>query len=83
MSIKTGNNIGLMRKLVRNYNDIEIEQCMKSQISTGCNACLQASDGGETMNLLAKAGFMHSLINEGYSMSDALRELGKRMRVFQ
>lgn len=72
-----------MRKLVGNYNHIAIEQCMESQINSGCNACLQTSDGGEAMNLLAKAGFMHSLINEGYSMSDALRELGKRMRVLK
>ena len=82
MNINKTNNIGLMRKLVDNYNQNEIEQCIENQINIGCNACLQITDNDETINLLAKAGFMHSLISDGYTINNALRELGKRLRVF-
>ena len=82
MSINQNSNIGRMRQLVNQYSHIEIDRCIEEQINTGCNACLQISNNVEMVNLLAKAGFMHSLISSGYNMNDALREMGKRMRLF-
>lgn len=82
MNINQNSNIRIMRQLVNQFSHIEIERCIKQQINTGCNTCLQISDNEEMVNLLAKAGFMHSLISSGYKVNDALRELGKRMRVF-
>jgi len=82
MSINTANSIGLMRELVGNYNHREIERCIENQINIGCNVCLKTTNGHDAMNILARAGFMHSLMNDGCSMKDALRELGKRMRVY-
>lgn len=81
MSINKTNNIGRMRKLVVNYSHKEIEQCIESQIKTGFNICLQTIDGSDAVSILAKAGFMYSLISDGYSMNAAIRELGKRTHV--
>jgi hypothetical protein len=61
----------------------EIEQCIENQLNNGCNICLQKVDGADAVSILAKAGFTHLLLSEGYNITNALRESGKRMRNLQ
>jgi hypothetical protein len=44
------------------------------------NPCYTKQDEVEVINVLAKAGLVSDLMQKGYSLKGAMRELGRRMR---
>ena len=74
---------GLVRNIVKQYNQAELELCLNNQLSSQCNTCMANDDAEFTVNILARAGFVKKLQRQGYSLNQAMRELGKRMRALQ
>jgi hypothetical protein len=73
--------IAEVRRLATVYGSEDIEQCMKQVLSEKVNSCYSGDDPAEVMNVLAKAGFVRDRMQQGCSLSEAMRELGKRMRI--
>lgn len=72
-----------IKELSKRFTPEQIEGCITQQLETGENVCLRDESSEEIINELAKARFIRSLMNEGMSLADALRELAKRMRQAQ
>lgn len=73
--------ISLIRKLTSTFGRLEIEDCINTQITTGSNSCLLEGKHEETINILAKAGHISSMMDEGATLNTALRDLGRKMRL--
>lgn len=74
--------IAAVRELAKHFSVAELQACMEQQHETGNNGCHNKEEKQATMNLLAKAGFVASQMTKGLSLNKAMRELGRRMRVF-
>ncbi len=78
-------NIGVIhikdvKELAKRFTPEQIEGCITEELQTGRNVCLTGSDAETVINELSKAEFIRSLIEQGMSLPDALRELARRMR---
>lgn len=69
-----------LKKLVEKYSPQQLENCILQQISKGENECNLVSDTDEVINELSKAEVVRELMDGGKSFSEALRELGRRIR---
>jgi hypothetical protein len=69
-----------LKLIVEKYSLEQLEACIQQQIAKGENACniIDASD--EVMTTLSKAEVVRELMDQGKSFSEALRELGRRIR---
>ena len=72
-----------IRELANHFSAEAIENCMQLALEGKENPCFQAGKLEEMMNVLAKASFVREQIEQGSSLGDAIRELGKRMRAAQ
>ncbi len=72
-----------IKKLSKRFTPEQIEGCITQQLETGENVCLRDESSEKIINELAKARFVRSLMDEGLSLADALRELARRMRQIQ
>lgn len=77
-------HIAEIRELARRYSPDQLEECINRQLSEGDNPCdEQGGSTEEIINVLAKAEFVRARINEGMSLGEAIRELGRRIRAAQ
>lgn len=72
-----------IKELSKRFTPEQIEGCITQQLETGENVCLRDESSEKIINELAKARFVRSLMDEGLSLADALRELARRMRQIQ
>jgi len=76
-------HIGEIRELARRYSPDELEDCINRQLAEGSNPCDENGSTEEIINVLAKAEFVRTRTNDGMSLGEAIRELGRRIRAAQ
>jgi len=69
-----------LKKLVERYTAQQIESCILQQVSKGANECNVVDEADEVIAALSKAEVVRELMDEGRTFSEALRELGRRIR---
>jgi hypothetical protein len=72
-----------IRDLAGRFSPEQIENCIKQQIEDGVNVCLVNQSTDAVVGELAKAEFVRNLMDSGMSLTDAFRELARRMRQLQ
>jgi len=73
-----------VRELAQRFSEDQIEGCIHHQLDEGSNPCAPDGTAEEAMGVLAKAEYVRHLMDEGgYSLSAAIRELGRRIRRMQ
>ncbi len=72
-----------IRDLAQRFTPGEIEGCISDQLATGENVCLRNASTEQVINELSKAQFVRNLVEQGMQLSDAVRELAKRIRRVQ
>ena len=74
------NQITQIKGVLSAFTSNEIAACLDGQIKSDCNLCIMGSDSMAMVNVLTKAHYISGLIEQGYTMKDALRKLGSQMR---
>jgi len=69
-----------MKKLVEKYTYEQIDACIKQQLAKGENECNVVDSMNEVIESLSKASVIREMMDSGIKFSDALRELGRRIR---
>jgi|GEM_PF-317063 len=69
-----------LKKLTEKYSAEQITSCIQQQLAKGENACEVVDEADEVITALSKAEVVRELMDEGRTFSDALRELGRRIR---
>ncbi|HUI45466.1 MAG TPA: hypothetical protein VL122_05720 [Nitrospirota bacterium] len=70
-----------MKKIVEKYSSEQLEACIRQQLEKGENSCEVIEEGNEIITDLSKAEVVRELMEQqGMKFSDALRELGRRIR---
>ncbi len=72
-----------IRDVATRFNIKEIAACQLQALNEENNACYPAQKIDDVMNVLAKAEFVRKEMNTGKKINEAIRELGKRMRMIQ
>lgn len=73
-----------VRELARRFSAAQIEGCIQHQLDEGSNPCAPDGSAEEAMSVLAKAEYVRHLMEErDLSLSEAIRELGRRIRALQ
>lgn len=76
-------HIADIRRLANAFDGPAIAQCMQLALTEQANPCYSAQETSETINVLAKTGFVVGQMQQGLTLAQALRELGRRMRAIQ
>jgi hypothetical protein len=69
-----------LKKLTEQFSAEQITTCIRQQLAKGKNACEVVDETDEVIAALSKAGVVRELMDAGMSFSEALRELGRRIR---
>jgi hypothetical protein len=69
-----------LKKLTEKYSIDRLETCIRQQLEKGENECEIVDKTDEVITALSKAEVMRELMDQGMSFSEALRELGRRIR---
>lgn len=69
-----------LKKLVEKYSCDQIDACIQQQITKGENECNIMDNTNEVIEVLSKASVIRELTEQGMNYSDALRELGRKIR---
>jgi len=69
-----------LKKIVEKYSSEQLEACIRQQLEKGENVCEIIDRADEVITDLSKAEVMRELMDQGMKFSDALRELGRRIR---
>ncbi len=69
-----------LKKIVEKYSAQQLEACIRQQLEKGENACDIVDGTNDVITELSKAEVVRELTEQGMSFSDALRELGRRIR---
>lgn len=69
-----------LRHLAETYSPEELERCIRQQLEKGGNACELADKTDEVIKALSEAEVVREMMDQGMKFSDALRELGRRIR---
>jgi len=72
-------NIAL-KEIVDKYSSEQIEFCIRQQLEKGDNVCEIIDNADDVIKDLSKAEVVRELMDQGMKFSDALRELGRRIR---
>ena len=72
-----------IRKLAKKFAPEQIEDCITQQMREGVNICDVSGPTEHVISELAKASFVRDLTDREMSMTDAVRELAKRIRLVQ
>ncbi len=72
-----------IRELAKRFAPEQIENCITQQMQEGANVCDMSGTTEYVISELAKASFVRDLMDKGMSMTDAVRELAKRIRLVQ
>jgi len=70
-----------LRVLAKNFTQIELEKCLDLAVENKVNPCFCAATE-EALSTLAKASFVRKEIDQGKTLAEAMRELGKRIRAW-
>ncbi len=76
-------HIGEIRELAKRFTAEEIEGCINQQMQEGKNVCFAEGPAEHIINELAKAEFVRSRVEKGTPLTDAIRELARRIRQVQ
>ncbi len=69
-----------LKKLIETFSVEQLEACIRQQLEKGENACNIIDETDEIIATLSKAEVVREIMDEGRTFSDALRELGRRIR---
>lgn len=69
-----------LKKLVEKYSPEQLETCILQQLEKGENLCNIVDQTDTVVAELSKATVVQELMSQGMSFSEALRELGRRIR---
>lgn len=69
-----------LRKLAETYSLQQLETCIAEQLNKGENACDIVDETDTVIAELSKASVVRELMDGGMTFSQALRELGRRIR---
>ncbi|HEY6011092.1 MAG TPA: hypothetical protein VIX18_06430 [Nitrospirota bacterium] len=70
-----------LKKISEQFSLHQIEACIKRQAEQGENECGVVDDTtDEALTALSKAEVVRELMDKGMTFTEALRELGKRIR---
>lgn len=72
-----------IRALAQRFSPDELEACIRDQLEKGANVCEPSGRTEEIVGVLAKAEFVKALMEKGFTLPEAIRELGRRMRAVQ
>jgi nucleoid-associated protein YejK len=72
-----------IRELAAKFTPEQINSCITEQIETGENVCLMDESTEKVVSELSKAQFVRELVEQGTEMSEAIRELARRIRRVQ
>jgi hypothetical protein len=72
-----------IRDLAKRFSPKEIEACIQQQLKEGTNICEITGPTEYVIGELAKAEFVKELMGKGISLTDAVRELARRIRLVQ
>lgn len=72
-----------IRELAKKFTPEEIESCINQQLQEGTNICEVTGPTEYVIGELAKAEFVKELIEKGMSLTEAVRELARRIRLVQ
>jgi len=80
---KQDTDIKEIRELAKKFTPEEIENCIQQQLQEGTNICEVAGPTEYVIGELAKAEVVKELMEKGMSLTDAVRELARRIRLVQ
>ena len=69
-----------IKDLVEKYSPEQLETCIKQQLDKGENSCNIVDQTDKVIAELSKATVVQELMGQGMSFSEALRELGRKIR---
>ena len=69
-----------LKKIVDKYSAEQLEACIRQQLDKGENACEIVDKTDDVITDLSKAEVVRELMEQGMKFSDALRELGRKIR---
>jgi hypothetical protein len=69
-----------IKELVEKYSSEQLETCIMQQLEKGDNLCNIVDQTDKVIAELSKAAVVQELMSQGMSFSEALRELGRRIR---
>jgi flagellar biosynthesis/type III secretory pathway chaperone len=69
-----------IKELVEKYSPEQLETCIAQQLEKGENLCNIVDRSDKVIEELSKAAVIRELMGQGMSFSEALRELGRRIR---
>jgi hypothetical protein len=80
---KQKTRISEIKELARKFTPQQIETCIIQQLAEGQNVCDISGPTEHVINELSKAEFVRELMEKGMPMTEAVRELAKRIRMAQ
>ena len=69
-----------LKKITEQFSVEQLEACIQQQLAKGENACNVIDSTNNVIEALSKAGVIREIMNQGLTFSEALRELGRRIR---
>jgi len=79
-----GIHIREIKDLARRFDPAVIEGCIQQAIDLGRpRDCDVDAATAETVDILSKAGYVRSRMDDGLSLGEAVRELGRKIRQVQ
>lgn len=81
--VKNHIDIKEIKRLASQFSIDEIDSCINQQLREGSNVCKITGTTDYIISELAKAEFVKQLMSEGIPLTDALRELARRIRAYQ
>ncbi len=75
-------NIREIKELANKFTFEQLEACIEEQIKKGTNLCGLQGDNEYIINELTKAEFIRRRMEQGMSLTDAIRELASKIRAF-
>ena len=69
-----------LKRLSEQYSLERLLACISQQVAKGENACNLVDGTDEVITALSRATVVRELMNQGMTFSEALRELGRRIR---
>lgn len=72
-----------IKDLAKRFTSDDIESCIQQQLKEGENICDVKGPIEYVIGELAKAEVVKKLMEEGMSITDAVRELARRIRLVQ
>ncbi len=69
-----------LKKLAERFSYEQIDACIRQQLAKGENECNVVDKTDAVIEALSKAGVVREMMDSGLTFSDALRELGRKIR---